>query len=193
MDADRFKCYIAGGTPVGGTREYVGCDDTTPPVADRAIELPRQLYFAGESKVWTGGIAFIGHEASDEPTKARAYLITAQQFAQVAAQESHQETFPSLDLGRIRKSGRYTINSGNYGELLYFDELEGYRMVSFTSTVERRPYTKPSPAYLKMIAAGLRKAHDLSAEEAASYLAAKPGIQGNYSVEALEAISQPSA
>ena len=32
-DLDRFMCYIAGGTPVGTDRIYVGCKDPSAPLA----------------------------------------------------------------------------------------------------------------------------------------------------------------
>ena len=52
------------------------------------VDLPGALYFAGDSRQWGGGVAFYDHDAREPwqaPTAARAYLVTAQQFADVAA------------------------------------------------------------------------------------------------------------
>ena len=55
------------------------------------MDLPGAFYFAGASRQWGGGgVAFYDHDAEGGPTAARAYLITAAQFADVAAQEMHR-------------------------------------------------------------------------------------------------------
>jgi hypothetical protein len=191
MDADRFACYIAGGTPQGGSRNYVGCEDKSLPVADMGIEMPQQLYFAGESKVWTGGLAFLSHGLGHEPTKGKAYLITPNQFEQVAAQESWRDQPLSLDMTALRAAGRLTMGdgTGNYDEMIYCGDQDGFPIISFTAPTERRPYTKPSGAYLRMISGGLRRAHDLSNEEVYAYLLRKPGIAENYTTEELAALN----
>jgi len=187
MDEQRFFCYINGGIPEGGSRDYAGCDDRTPPRDNRALDLPQGLYFAGESKVWTGGLAFITHEPSSLPAKARAYLITANQFEQIAAQESWRETVTRFDLAAVREAGRMTVGdgTGNYDELVYCGELEGCPIISFTSPRHREDINTPAPAYLRMITAGLRKAHGMSVEDAAAYLIQTPGIAGRYTVQQL--------
>jgi len=47
------------------------------------VDLPGALYFAGRSPKWGGGVAFYDH-LGDGPTAAREYLVTAEQFADVA-------------------------------------------------------------------------------------------------------------
>lgn len=187
MNAARFACYLAGGTPVGGSRNYVGCTDKSLPLADIAVDLPQSLYFAGESKVWTGGLAFISHKPGDEPTRSRAYLITADQFKEVVAQESWRAESLDINWSRLRKIGHITLGdgSGSYDELVYCGERDGYPVVSFTSPKERRPYVKPAEAYVRMIGTGLMEAQNINAEEAANYLSKKPGILDQYTVENL--------
>lgn len=183
MDAIRFSHYIVGGTPKGASRDYKGCDDKTPPAEDALMELPHQLFFAGESRVWTGGMAFIGNSLSQERTKSRAYLITSGQFEQIAAQESARDEVRPLDISLLRSLGRLTIGDGtrNYDEMLYCGEKDGLPIITFTSPSQDRPYTKPAAQYLKTIASGLRSSHGLSDDEICDYLIAKPGIAGNYS------------
>ncbi|MGB9013248.1 MAG: hypothetical protein WCB95_10395, partial [Aeromicrobium sp.] len=90
MWATRLACYLEGGTPPGGDRANPGARDQTPPVRSTAIDLPGTLYFAGRSAQWGGGVAFYDHLSAGF-TAARAYLVTAQQFADVAAQEMRRE------------------------------------------------------------------------------------------------------
>lgn len=190
MDADRFSCYIAGGIPKGATRNYVGCDDKSLPIDDSEIELPKRLYFAGESKLWTGGVAFLGHKTSNDTTKARAYLIAASQFEQVVTQENWRDETLPIDFDRLKTLGQMTLGdgSGEYDELIYCGEHNGYPVVSFTSPNKRRPFTKPSPAYLRMISNGLQESHGLNTDEVVDYFIKKPGISGNYSIEELATI-----
>ena len=89
MSRERLAAYLEGGRPRGARASYVGARDPSPPAADIAVELPGRLYFAGESSIWGGGVAFYDHDESG-PTAARAYRITAAQFADVAAQEMHR-------------------------------------------------------------------------------------------------------
>lgn len=186
MNAERFACYIVGGTPKGGARTYHGCTNKSMPLADMAVELPRVLYFAGESKVWTGGRAFITHTPGAVPTKGRAYLIRLDQFEQIVAQESHRPIAAPINLAALRKQGRMTLDDGGaYDELLYCGEQDAYPIVSFTSPHEKQPYTKPAEAYLRMIGSGLMEAHRMTMEEVAIYLSTKPGIAGQYTAQQL--------
>ncbi len=86
LGTDRFRCYLAGGRPDGGTRTYAGCRDPSDPAGTFSLELPGALLFAGESGVWGGGMAFFDPEG-ESSVACRAYLLTAEQFADVAAQE----------------------------------------------------------------------------------------------------------
>src|SRR4051794_35717515 len=87
MSRGRLACYLQGGRPPGAAITYPGARDTSPPLAEMGIELPGSIYFAGVSKVWGGGgMAFYDHSVPG-PTPAKAYLITAEQFADVADQE----------------------------------------------------------------------------------------------------------
>ncbi|WP_020391263.1 hypothetical protein [Kribbella catacumbae] len=37
---DRFRCYVAGGRPAGGMREYAGCRDPSDPESVLSLEIP---------------------------------------------------------------------------------------------------------------------------------------------------------
>lgn len=89
--SERLTCYLAGGRPEGGRRTYPGARDTTPPTDSVALTLPGRIYFAQQSTTWGGGIAFYDHRRAG-PTPARAYLVTVEQFADIAMQEMERFT-----------------------------------------------------------------------------------------------------
>lgn len=185
-DLGRLMCYIAGGTPTGTDRMYLGCKDTSPPIAHRALEIPYQLYFAGESRVWTGGVAFIGHDANETTvaTYASIYLIKLSQLEQLVAQENGRETAYPIDLQSLPKSGilRVGEGTGRYDGILYCGTQDDIPIVAITTPVPHTIFNKPSPAYLHIIASSLRgNVHRLTMDELVDYLLQKPGIAGNYS------------
>lgn len=91
--AKRFSCYIAGGTPPGAQKKYVGCTDKKMPEASKPLTINHELYFARRSKTWHGGgVAFIKPTADPEAkTFGKMYLITAEQFTEVVKQEIRLE------------------------------------------------------------------------------------------------------
>ncbi|WP_132993739.1 histone deacetylase [Gordonia zhaorongruii] len=165
MCADRLACYLQGGRPEGGMRTYTGARDRTPPAQSRPTTLPGRIFFAGLSRNWGGGMAFYDH-ATPGSTPARAYLITAGQFADVAAQESDRETVVD---GRIERALRdhealavgdtQVIGDGLYARLVRVGTIDGRPSLTFTSAagLDAVPHTAPTDAYLTMIARGLRE------------------------------------
>lgn len=188
MDPDRFACYIQGGTPHGGKRNYEGCDDKELPRNTACVWLPYQQYFAGHSPVWNGGAAFLNLKKGGGKTKGKAYLITNEQFEQVVAKESHRDYVVPLDLRLIRKLGWIDVGEGRYDRILYCGDYKGHPLLTCTSPEEIRPYTRPSPAYLKMIASGLHGAYGMPVEEIVVYLLDKPGVKAHYDAPELHLI-----
>jgi hypothetical protein len=176
MQAERLACYLGGGTPAGLGRGQPGCRDTSPPLAARGCLMPGGLYFATESPVWGGGRAFydpgllIG-------TAARAYLITAAQFADIAAQEMYRRPGADLDLRGVLATGRARLGSGRYETLLHLGDHDGHPMLTFTApwTSAAVEHVRPSESYLRVLAAGLREAHGWKAGRIARYLASRAG------------------
>lgn len=164
MARDRLACYLKGGRPPGARLTYRGARDTSDPRAEAGVELPGRLYFAGESTVWGGGIAFYDHSAPG-PTPAKAYLITAQQFTDVAAQEMLRVPDPGDPLEEVvttlEPGGRHTAGPGHYETVVHVGEREGAPMLTFTSPhgLDAVPHTRPGQAYLAMLSAGLREGH----------------------------------
>ena len=172
---DRFLCYLQGGRPPGATRTYPGARNPNPPTDDRGLSLPGEMFFAWESPTWGGGIAFYDATAPGA-TLARAYLVTDQQFADVAAQEMHREPGEDLDLSTVLSRSRHDLGPGRYESLHLVGELDGHPVLTFTAPdpvlLQRKP---PAEAYVAMIARGLSETHGLDTEEIVDYLADRPG------------------
>lgn len=182
MCRDRLAAYLLGGRPEGARRSYVGARHKALPRADAAVDLPGRLYFAGQSSVWGGGVAFYDHDTVDHdlgPTAARAYRMTVQQFADVAAQEMHRLPEPDDPIERVLvgglETGRHEAGPGHYETLLQVGERDGLPMLTFTAPHghDAVAHTEPSPPYREMLARGLRESRDWSAEVVEAYLDAR--------------------
>lgn len=191
MHAERLTCYLKGGTPPGARTGCPGCRDDRPPRADTEHELPGGIYFAMESQLWGGGLAFYDH-ALPGTAPARAYLISTGQFTDIAAQEMHRAPVPDfdLDLRPVLVSGRDQLGPGRYETLLYLGDLDGHPVLTFTASWRAADvdWTAPSAPYLRMLAGGLGEAHGWNVHRAARYLAGLPGANGVWSAAAVAAL-----
>ncbi|MCM0673746.1 histone deacetylase [Micromonospora phytophila] len=187
MHAARLGFYLSGGCPPGGRRTYPGCRDPRPPRRTAPASLAGGVYFAGESRAWTGGMAFF------DPTlpgaaAARAYLLDVGQFADVAAQEMYREPGGDLDLiDEAVATGRATLGPGRYETLVCPGRLDGIPLLTFTAPGRASdvPWNPPAPVYLAMIASGIREAHGWGAARTAGYLSGLPGVAGHWTPAAV--------
>jgi hypothetical protein len=177
MSETRLSCYIEGGRPPGASRSNPGARDSRPPRHSIGVELPGSVYFAGQSTLWGGGVAFYDHETPG-PAAARAYLVTAQQFADIAAQEMHRVPDPADPIEEIvlggldpELDGRHHVGPGHYETLMEVGRIAGAPMLTFTAPhgMDHVEHNEPSPAYLAMLAEGLREAHEWDDEQVARY------------------------
>ena len=136
------------------------------------------LAFAWESPTWGGGIAF--HQPDgDGRTLARAYLVTARQFADVLEQEMRRDPGVDHDLGAVVGGARHAVGPGRYETLHLAGELDGRPVISFSSPdVDALGLRAPAPAYVATIARGLRQAHSLTDQQIVDYLLTCPGVNG---------------
>jgi hypothetical protein len=149
------------------------------------VDLPGTLYFAGDSPQWGGGVAFYDHEdLRGGPTAARAYLVTAEQFADVAAQEMHRVPQPGDPLAEVVvdgiEGGRHHVGPGRYETLVEVGRMDGAPMLLFTAPdgVDAVEHTAPSPAYVEMLGTGLRESRQWREQDVADYLArVAPGFR----------------
>lgn len=80
---------LIGGKVEGMRREMEGCRDNTPPIASQEYRILHRLYFARQSPLWTGGVAFIDKtceksekSGDDHPgTVMRIHLVTEGEMA----------------------------------------------------------------------------------------------------------------
>ncbi|GIF13988.1 histone deacetylase [Actinoplanes teichomyceticus] len=190
MYAARLKCYLAGGRPPGGRRILPGCRDASEPAATAAVMLPGGIYFALESSQWTGGLAMYDPKLPGQAA-ARAYLMTAGQFADVVAQEMYREPGVDLDLlDEVAARGRVRLGPGRYETLLHVGVRDGHPVLTFTapwSAADLEP-NAPAAAYLRMLAGGLRESHGWGRERIAGYLHSRPGVALGWTREALLAV-----
>ena len=182
MSSARLGAYLAGGVPPGGSRPNPGARDASPPRRSVAVDLPGSLYFAGDSRQWKGGVAFYDHDdTSRAPTAARAYLLTAAQFTDVAAQEMYRvpqdgDPLEEVVLGGL-DGGRHHAGPGHYETLIEVGRLEELPMLLFTAPhgIGAVEHTAPSPAYAAMLAAGLRESRGWRDDEVTGYLSRLTG------------------
>ncbi|MEU6392520.1 histone deacetylase [Streptomyces sp. NPDC046939] len=189
MHLDRLAAYIQGGRPAGAARTYPGCRDTAMPAHTLPVELAGGLYFATESPVWGGGRAFYDPGMTGR-VLARAHLVTARQFADIAAQEMYREPGADLDLGEAVTTGRAVVGPGRYETLVCAGRIGGAPVLTFTApwSGDDVPWVAPSSGYLRFLATGLLAAHTWTVAEIAAYLAACPGAAGHWSRERVTAL-----
>jgi hypothetical protein len=193
----RFLCYLAGGQPAGGMRTYPGCRDPRPPARAVGVEADGRLVFAGTSGVWGGGMAFYDGGAPGR-VACRAYLVTADQFADVTAQEMRRP--PGGEFARdlagllVDVESFHVMGPGRYETITRLGERDGAPMFTVThGDVADLDHAAPSATYLRWIAAGLRESHGWEGDRIASYLAAAPGAEGAWTEEEIAGLARQGA
>ncbi|GAA1587970.1 hypothetical protein GCM10009789_46880 [Kribbella sancticallisti] len=191
---DRFRCYLSGGRPAGGMRDYPGCRDPREPERVASLEVPGGLVFAGESRVWGGGMAFYDTKAAGR-VACRAYLVTAEQLGDIAAQEMRREPggefardlaglLPDVDL-------IHAMGPGRYETIARLGSEDGIPMFTVThGEVADLDLAAPTAAYVRWIAAGLREAHGWDGEQVAAYLSEASGVAEAWSVAELALVAR---
>lgn len=152
------------------------------------LMLPGGIYFALESMAWTGGLALYDPDLPGEAA-FRAYLITSQQFTDIAAQEMYRE--PGIDLDFINDVvhlGKVQLGPGRYETLVYAGAHDGHPALTFTAPwrAAEAKINPPAPAYLGMLASGLHESHGWDVPQIVTYLASRPGVEGAWSRLSLE-------
>lgn len=156
MLRERFMCYIEGGS-YEESRYHPPCEDTTPPVAVRTIEIPHDMYFANDSGSWDGGgVSFLDVTNDDGKSLGVAYLITREQFDHVVFEEN---------AGRPQNP-----DYGWYEDTIDLEKMDGFEVKTITNK-SLRPYNEPVPKYLDVLRRGIRQNWpEMSDEEIEEYL-----------------------
>lgn len=185
----RLARYVKGGRLPGTGAVYPGCRDRRMPSRSVPVELSGALYFATDSPVWGGGRAFYDPDAEGR-VYARAHLVSAAQFADIAAQEMHRPPGDDLDLGPVLTAGTATLGSGRYETLVCAGQMDGVPVLTFTAPwgMDEVTPVPPSRAYVRVIASGLVEAGAWDADTVAAYVASSRGAAGHWSREAVLAL-----
>lgn len=189
MAAARLGHYLTGGRPPGALRVYPGARDPSPPLGDVPLWIPGQVYFALESTVWGGGMAFYDPDAGGE-TPARGYLLTIGQFSDLATQEMHRTPASDLEIEDAVTSGRHRYGPGRYETLVCAGTRGRSPVLTLTApwSLADAELSAPSPEYLRMLAAGLQEAHGWDQARTAGYLAGLPGAIGSWTTADIAAM-----
>jgi len=147
---ERFLIYIKGGKYKSNEVKYGGCRNKSIPKDTRPVTIPYKMYYGNESSPWgKGGIAFLNTQSSGQ-TLGRMYLITEEQFEDIARQEGPEEDW--------------------YNQSLSLGEYNGVEIVTITNK-DTRPYHNPSDNYLEVIRIGIKETYpEMSDFEIMKYL-----------------------
>jgi hypothetical protein len=182
LSAERFACYIAGGTAPGARRALPGARDRRQPESWRALRVPGRLYFSGHSQTWGGAPAFfeptVPAEHPGAEVFARAWRLGWDQLEDVMAQESGRHpTALDVEPGAVVEGFSVRAGPGRYDRLVCLGTLEGLPVLTCTAVGLPEAVTPAAPSleYLAHIIIGLREAFDLDDPAIVDYLGCAAG------------------
>lgn len=188
----RFMHYIEGGSPEGISRAYEGCSNKDPPRGDKQIEIPHELYFSKKSRTWENkAVAFVKSEKNrSSGTLGRMYLITREQFQEVARQEnglSPDCTSFEIDFEKVISKEDVIVSDEWYGRVIQLGYEDGYPIFTITGSWEDDAIDPAMPGdnYLRFVANGIREEYGKSENELVEYLKRLDGIVGRIDEDAL--------
>ena len=151
LQADRFRCYLQGGTCKENGRSYPGCSDKTLWKKSKVRSFKGRLYFGNRSSSWNhGGVAFFAPEGEGE-VWMRLYRISRQQLLEIQQQEGCSDAW--------------------YGNLVFLGTEQDDRPVYTFTSAEKREKHAPDSAYLELIRTALMKECGMNKRKADRYLA----------------------
>lgn len=149
INYDRFMYYINGDV----NEKYStsdGCKDKSLPIEERQYIFKCPIYFAGNSKRWGGGMAFLDYEHNGK-SYGKIYKLKMSQFKGVLEQEQRCKLYDAILL------------------VDYIDELP-----VFTFTAKHKLFdllNQPSDKYVEVITNGILNLYDhMDVNEIKSYL-----------------------
>lgn len=189
VNLKRFSYYIVSGIPEGSTKCLPGARDRTMPLVDNPIKIPFELYFAKHSDGWNGGVGFIKDATQlNSLSFARRYLVTKEQFEDIAKQETNSTTVLPINFKEAVANGTTIFKTPSwYGKVIFLGFYKGYPAMTLTSERVLTP-TKPSHAYLETIAKGIRQVFSVNSSKLIEYFKSKDGIAGNYTESELKTV-----
>ncbi len=187
--SSRLARYLEGGRAPGASRGHRGARDSSPPLEIRPFTIERQVYFAGRSRLFGGGIAFVDPDRAGR-TYARLYLMSWDQFEDLVAQENGRPT-ARISSDEMPRAGTHCLGPGRYETLVHCGEIGNWPILTFTADPSNRNrLNTPSGAYLSLVAAGLAEAHAIDDLTIADYLYALPTVRLGWSRTSLLALTR---
>lgn len=140
MLKERFMCYIQGGSYESSSYREA-CEDTTPPLAVKTVEIPYDMYFGNTSPSWHDcGVSFLDTTEKGYALGV-AYLITKEQFSHVAKQEN----------------GGYFPGTGKwYSDIIALGTMDGIEIKTITNN-NLREYNEPCLEYFETLRKGIKE------------------------------------
>lgn len=172
---ERFELYLSGGSLSGVATRAVhqGARDSSPPAGARIARIDHQLRFAGQSPRWGGAPAFLDPTPGSGSALVRQWLVTAEQFEDVAAQENAMPAGSlSIDVDDLVARGSLDITERWYGRAVCIGHVDGRPVVTFTCRDLSLDVAAPSASYLGTIVSGLVQSGVADDEIAATLLEA---------------------
>jgi hypothetical protein len=154
--------YVAYGSNMDLAKLETWIPDVTSRSNDRWLQVPRSVYFAGESRTWGGPVAFLSLREDGVRSYCRAVRITEQELATIFRRENGVGELPvplaRLDLRpeewRHVLVPRQETWQGKYNALLRLQDIEG--IPAYTLTTDRLlDVGRPTEAYLDAITKAL--------------------------------------
>jgi hypothetical protein len=201
VNRDHFLEYIRGGKSVFNGQTYQGCRNKQDPIRDYALVVNHELYFAKNSDPWGGAMAFVVSQETRSQTLGRAYLITSEQFVDIASQQNGRKPGdPEFVMNYTYSEGvkesyfnrsdpAKPLGQGNqwYARILKLGARESWPV--FTVTAEWSGYGEPNApgsSYLNVIARGIQQMGKISQHAMVEYFNGKVGIKDRISRPVLE-------
>lgn len=181
LDADRFASALAGRRETTAPALSTGARHPSRPSPSVPLVLPHRLYFTRVPDFWGAAPAFVDTErSSTHPTLARAYLIGWRQFEDLVAEENTRAPAPlAVADDKLTDGAAVLLGLGRYENLLCVGRRDGVPVVTHTApwaladVIPRAPL----PAYVAVLAGGLRATHGLTDTAVVDYLGAAPGCE----------------
>jgi len=192
---NRFLCYIQGGEISGANMVYPGCRDKTPPIMDKQIMIPHELYFSKESSIWENlGVAFIKPiKDKNKMTLGRMYLISSEQFIEVVRQENGLSPLDDrlkIDFENLLQKDSMQIFANWYNTIVNLGSRDDVPIFTFTSNWSETEIelNLPGHNYLKILIKGIKETAGWSDPEVVDYLLKQTGINGNMDKEEISTL-----
>ena len=128
INSKRFMYYINGDRN-GKYSSKNGCTDKTYPSEEKKYIFECPIYFAGESKKWGGGMAFLDYEHRGK-AYGKIYKIKMQQFKEILVQEQKCDLYNTiLFVGCINDLPVFTFTSGKKLNYILNQPSDSYKQV----------------------------------------------------------------